>query len=199
MGGGWCGTLCQVKTESAKICLDFNFRGEGGGWWGTLCQVKTQSAKISLDFNFRGEGGGWVGGWWGTLCQVKTQSAKICLDFYFRMGGWWGTLCKVKTQSAKICLNFNFRGGGIFEPNFQPLQLATASQIVSHILRMWRLINLVCDEDIEAKIKILQLTQSVKSFKYDETKIRKILVKVLPGGSYEALVLVLSLALALGS
>ena len=27
-----------------------------------------------------------------------------------------------------------------FEPNFQPLQLATASQIVSHILRMWRLI-----------------------------------------------------------
>ena len=26
-----------------------------------------------------------------------------------------------------------------FEPNFQPLQLATASQIVSHILRMWRL------------------------------------------------------------
>ena len=26
-----------------------------------------------------------------------------------------------------------------FEPNFQPLQLADASQIVSHILRMWRL------------------------------------------------------------
>ena len=29
-----------------------------------------------------------------------------------------------------------------FEPNFQPLQLATASQIVSHILRMWRLITI---------------------------------------------------------
>ena len=28
-----------------------------------------------------------------------------------------------------------------FEPNFQPLQLATASQIVSHILRMWRLMK----------------------------------------------------------
>ena len=29
-----------------------------------------------------------------------------------------------------------------FEPNFQPLQLAHASQIVSHILRMWRLITI---------------------------------------------------------
>ena len=53
--------------------------------------------------------------------------------------------------------NFHFRGGGIlklyfrigvileeFEPKFQPLQQAHASQIVSHILRMWRLINTKC-------------------------------------------------------
>ena len=76
-------------------------------------------------------------------------------------GGGGGVTLESKLKSlrnAKICLNFNFRGvcvcvgggGGIgsvprvghsrnFEPNFQPLQLATASQIVSHILRMWRL------------------------------------------------------------
>ena len=82
----------------------------------------------------------------GVLCQVKTESAKICLDFNFG-GGGGGTLSQVKTQSAKICLNFNFHGGGgystvlrvghsqNFEPNFQPLQLASASQIVSHILK----------------------------------------------------------------
>ena len=38
----------------------------------------------------------------------------------------------------------NFRIGGIlseFGPKFQPLQQAHASQIVSHILRMWRLMT----------------------------------------------------------
>ena len=40
-------------------------------------------------------------------------------------------------------LKLYFRIGGIlpeFGPKFQPLQQAHASQIVSHILRMWRLI-----------------------------------------------------------
>ena len=51
-----------------------------------------------------------------------------------------------QTQSSKICTNFYLGGGELldfltfFEPNFQPLQLATASQIVSH---MWRLIKKV--------------------------------------------------------
>ena len=49
------GILCQVKTQSTKICLNFNFRG-GRGVGGTLCQVKTKSAKICLNFNFRGGG-----------------------------------------------------------------------------------------------------------------------------------------------
>ena len=42
-------------------------------------------------------------------------------------------------------LKLYFRIGGILEefgPKFQPLQQAHASQIVSHILRMWRLINI---------------------------------------------------------
>ena len=55
-GGGYSWAL-PSQNSSAKICLNFNFRGVGGG---TICQVKTQSAKICLNFNFLG-GGGWVG------------------------------------------------------------------------------------------------------------------------------------------
>ena len=119
--GGGGRVLCQVKvkTQSAKICLNFNFhRGRGV----VLCQVKvkTQSAKICLNFNFR-RGRGVV------LCQVKvkTQSAKICLNFNFG-GGWGGAVLRVEHSQN-------------FEPKFQPLQLASASQIVSHTLCVWRL------------------------------------------------------------
>ena len=89
----------------------------------------------------------------GVSWKVKTQSAKICLNLNFRGEGcvFW----KVKTQSAKICPNFNFGGGcvrnqipeqGCFEQfgqKFLEASLACASQIVSHILRMWRLNNLL--------------------------------------------------------
>ena len=46
-----------VKTESAKICLNLNFRGWEGGW-GYTGVVKTQSAKIWQNFHFGGGGGG---------------------------------------------------------------------------------------------------------------------------------------------
>ena len=39
------------KSQSAKICLNFNFRK--GGYSET---EKSQSDKICLNFNFRGEG-----------------------------------------------------------------------------------------------------------------------------------------------
>ena len=53
-GGGYSET---EKSQSAKICLNFNFRGGGlgGGYSET---EKSQSAKICLNFNFRGGGGG---------------------------------------------------------------------------------------------------------------------------------------------
>ena len=98
--------------------------------------------------------GGWVGGGWAKIClnfnwggilESNTQSAKMCLN-------------ESNTQSAKICLIFNFRGEEplwseipergslenldtnlLFEVSVQ--KAACASQIVSHILRMWRLIN----------------------------------------------------------
>ena len=49
-GGGYSET---EKSQSAKICLNFNFQG-GGGYSET---EKSQSAKICLNFNFRGGGG----------------------------------------------------------------------------------------------------------------------------------------------
>ena len=61
----------------------------------------------------------------------------------------WGGYSE--TLRFGLCDNFhflggilNFRIGGIlseFGPKFQPFQQAHASQIVSHILRMWRLIS----------------------------------------------------------
>ena len=66
------GVFWKVKTQSAMICLNFNFQ-EGGG--GVFWEVKTQSAKICLNFNFQGGG--------GMFWEVKTQSAKICLNFNF--------------------------------------------------------------------------------------------------------------------
>ena len=90
---------------------------------------------------------------------VKSQSAKICLNvnFWDGVGGERGGVCSVpgKSQSAKICLIFNGGGGGCpvpnprtgcscqFEPQILPCHFveAFASQIGSHILHMWRLIN----------------------------------------------------------
>ena len=52
-GGGWgWGCSVPVKTQSAKICLHFNFQGGG-----CSVLVKTQSAKIRPTFHFRGGGG----------------------------------------------------------------------------------------------------------------------------------------------
>ena len=49
LGGGYSGV---VKTEIAKICLNFNFRGWGWGWGVGYSGVgKTQSAKICLKQN----------------------------------------------------------------------------------------------------------------------------------------------------
>ena len=98
-GGEGCSVV--VKTQSAKICLNFNFQWGGGG----SVVVKTQSGKICLNFNFQGE---------GVFCS--SQNSK-CQDLpKFQLGG-----CSVvvKTQSAKICLNFNFRRGGVFCTKFQ--------------------------------------------------------------------------------
>ena len=77
----------------------------------------------------------------------ETFGFGLCDNFH--LGGYSETL------GFGLSDNFHFGGGGIlklyfriggilpeFGPKFQPLQQAHASQIVSHILRMWRLIIL---------------------------------------------------------
>ena len=97
--------LCQVKvkTQSAKIWLNFNFPWGGGV---VLCQikVKTQSVKSWLNFNFQGV---------GATLPSQSQDSKHQDLAKFQFPGAGVVLCqvKVKTQSAKIWLNFNFPGG----------------------------------------------------------------------------------------
>ena len=43
------GGILKLKSQSAKICLNFNFRGGGG-----ILKLKSQSAKNSDNFHFRG-------------------------------------------------------------------------------------------------------------------------------------------------
>ena len=82
------------KSQSAKICLNFNFwGGVFRNWKVTKCQdlPKFQSS------------GGVFRNWKVTKCQDLPK-------FQFS-GGGGGYSETEKSQSAKICLNFNFRGG----------------------------------------------------------------------------------------
>ena len=139
--GGYSG-VC--KTESAMSWPNFNFGGRGG--YSRLTQ--THSAKIYPNLHFQG----------GEYSRpTQTQIAKICPKF--SLGA--GTPDKLKLKVPRSAQMFIGGGGGIqtnsnsrptflknlgstqgiFEHKFIPLELATTSQIVSHILRMWRLIN----------------------------------------------------------
>ena len=73
-GGG----VLKSNTQSAKICLNFN-------WGGGVLKSNTKSGKICLNFNFWGGGGG--------VLKSNTQSAKICLHFnFFGEGVLWNQI-----------------------------------------------------------------------------------------------------------
>ena len=87
----------------------------GGGGYSE--KSKTQSAKICLNFNFRGRG----------YSEVKYSKCQDLPKFQFLGWGYSGT---------------GFQDGGALEnldKNFTVHKPACASQIVSHILCMWRL------------------------------------------------------------
>ena len=89
-------------------------------------------------------------------------------------GGAWGGILKLKSQSAKICLNFNFRGGGggpgcvfrskLWSGKFGPKftvrpETCLCITVVSHILRMWRLIKSISQGIyFETRIKVPSLS-----------------------------------------
>ena len=115
LGGG----VKTENTQSAKKWLNFNLGG--GGRAPNLKILKVpRNGLISIFF-------------WGGEDTLPSQSQNSkCQDlpkFQFFWGGRGGSVLRVGHSQN-------------FEPNFQPLQLATASQIVSHILRMWRLITI---------------------------------------------------------
>ena len=84
---------------------------------------------------------------------LPSQNPK-CQDLpKFQFSGGGSDTLPSENPKCQDLPKFQFSGGGgcsvprvghsqNFEPNFQPLQLATASQIVSHILLMWRLITI---------------------------------------------------------
>ena len=132
MGG--VGSILHMKSQSAKICLNFNL---GGGGILQLKNHKECSKSQDLPkFQFSGGGGGVNSNFLGGRYSAtgKSQSAKICLNLNFRGGGGYsatekskcqdlhkfqlgggGYSATEKSQSAKICLNFNFFGGGILQ------------------------------------------------------------------------------------
>ena len=69
-GGGYSET---EKSQSAKICLNFNFRG------GEYSETEKSKCQDLPKFQFSGGG--------GYSETEKSQSAKICLNFNFRGGG----------------------------------------------------------------------------------------------------------------
>ena len=79
--------------------------------------------------------------WGGGILKSNTQSAKICLNFNLGGGGY----SEVKYSKCQDLPKFQFsgRGGGVLENLVKNLlcvqKPACASQIVSHILRMWKL------------------------------------------------------------
>ena len=84
------GGILKLKSQSAKICLNFNF-------WGGILKLKSQSAKICPNFNFR-EGG-----------YSETEKSK-CQDLpTFQFLGGYSETEKLKCQDLP---KFKFSGGG---------------------------------------------------------------------------------------
>ena len=81
------GGILKLKSQSGKICPNFNFRGGGGGGGvGGILKLKSQSAKISDNFHF--QGGGEEG----------------ILKLYFRIGVFCRIWTKISTTPAGSCI-----------------------------------------------------------------------------------------------
>ena len=109
--------LVSTYEHHAKICPNFLFFWGGGG---TPDQLKSK-VPISAQISF---------GRYSRPTQI--QSAKICQNFHL---GGWGVL---QTDIPGILEWGHSRN---FEPKILVTGMCSASQIVSHILRMWRLIS----------------------------------------------------------
>ena len=94
------GGILQLKSQSAKICLNFNFRR--GGYSAT----EKSKCQDLPKFQF-------LGGRGGGILQLKSQSAKICLNFNFWGGGHGGYSATEKSKCQDLP-KFQFSEGGVF-------------------------------------------------------------------------------------
>ena len=117
-----------TQIQSAKICPNFHF---GVGWWAYSRATQIQSDNICSNCNFwRGDN--------GKGCTPDQLKSKVPRSGQIFIGGWgwWGGV--LQTNIPEILKWGHSRN---FEPKILATGMFSASQIVSHILRMWRLIN----------------------------------------------------------
>ena len=102
-----------------------HFGGVGGLlFWGSQNSKYSKCQDLS---KFKFGGGG------DSKCQVLSR---------FSFPGGVGAVFWTKYQLSQFRVNWDF------EPKFQPLEVATASHIVSHILRMWRLLTRIQTKNV---------------------------------------------------
>ena len=85
----WCSVV--VKTQSAKICLNFNFL-KGGG---VFCSSQYSKCQDLSKFKLGG----------GVFCSSQNSSANIWPTFHFREGG---VLYQIPEQGVLANLSKNF-------------------------------------------------------------------------------------------
>ena len=77
VGGGECSVV--VKTQSAKICVNFNLGGGGGGQ--LLCSSQNSKCQDLHKFHFSGRGGSGPNPRTVCSCQFKQ---KFCLATFWK-------------------------------------------------------------------------------------------------------------------
>ena len=92
-GGG----ILKSNTQSAKICLNFN-------WGGGVLKSNTQSAKICLNFNFRGGG---EGGYSGTKFQNRGVMENLDKNLLFEVNCTETCLCITDSLSHTTYVETN--------------------------------------------------------------------------------------------
>ena len=131
-----CNTSLTMKTRSypqgiQQLVSTYELPELRGGGWFRPTQPKSQDLSKSA-FSGVVVGGGGRGG--GVVVQNNsTQSAMICPNLH---GGGGGVV--VQTNIPEILEWGHSRN---FEPKILATEMCSAPQIVSHILRMWRLIK----------------------------------------------------------
>ena len=92
----------MVSLGDTALCLHRHW-DEGGG----ILEVKTQSAKICLNYNW-GWGGGWVGGLGGVCSGSQISNCQDLPKFQLGVGGG-GVGCSEPNSRTGCCEDFQHK------------------------------------------------------------------------------------------